>query len=113
MDHFNQLPEFEKEMKRLGKKYPSLSDDIIKFEQVISQYPTGIGKNFQILHSGENIKIVKSRLACRSLKDRSIRIIYAYHDDIITFVYIEVYYKGDKENEDRERIKQYLKNVAQ
>ncbi|MFA6295173.1 MAG: hypothetical protein WC666_01975 [Candidatus Paceibacterota bacterium] len=112
MNRFNQLPEFEKEIKRLGKKYPSLSDDIDKFKQIINQYPTGIGKNFEILHNLEKVKIIKSRLACKSLRDRSVRIIYAYHNDSITFVYIEIYYKGDKENEDRDRIKQYLKSVV-
>ncbi len=52
-----------------------------------------------------------TKFACKSLKgtgSRSgIRIIYAYYEkeDIIEF--IEIYYKGDKENEDRERINKY------
>ena len=36
---------------------------------------------------------------------------YAYHQQLITFVYLEVYFKGDKENEDRERIEEYLKGI--
>ncbi len=111
MSHFNQLPEFQKELKRLGSKYPSLCDDLKNFEILISEYPTGIGKNFEIVHSSEIVKIVKARLACKSLKARSIRIIYAYHKNTITFVYIELYFKGDKANEDRVRIAQYLKSV--
>lgn len=110
MSHFEQLPEFEKEVKRLGDKYPSLFDDLKKFEKLLDVYPTGTGKNFTIIHYTEAIKVVKARLACKSLKARSIRIIYAYHNSTITFVYLELYYKGDKENEDRERIKEYLKN---
>jgi hypothetical protein len=41
-----------------------------------------------------------------------IRVIYAYHEkeDIIEFV--EIYYKGDKANEDRERILRYYKGKA-
>ena len=57
-------------------------------------------------------QIYKSRkFACKSLKgtgSRSgIRIIYAYYkkEDIIEF--IEIYYKGDKENEDRKSIIKY------
>lgn len=110
MSHFNQLPEFEKEFLRLSKKYRSLSDDIKKFGRFVLENPTGLGKNFTIIHSCENLKVVKARMMCRSLKDRSIRVIYAYHDDMVTFVYIELYFKGDKENEDRARIEKYLKS---
>lgn len=110
MNHFNQLPEFQKELKKLGSKYPSLSNDLKKFEVILSTYPMGIGKNFDIIYFSETIKIVKARLACKSLRGRSIRVIYAYHNDTATFVYIELYFKGDKENEDRERIKYYLKS---
>lgn len=112
MRNFNQLPEFQKEFKRLGGKYPSLSDDLIKFQGIIQDFPTGIGKNFSVIHDSEKTKIVKARLSCKSLRDRSIRIIYAFNKDIIDFVYIEIYFKGDKENEDRERITQYLKSVV-
>ena len=52
---------------------------------------------------------MKARLACKSLRDRSIRVIYAYHNDTVTFVYIELYFKGDKKNEDRERVREYIK----
>ena len=112
MSHFNQQPEFEKEFKRLAKKYRSLPQDLKDLEEVLETLPTGIGKNFSILHYSEKVKIVKTRLACKSLHDRSVRIIYAYHNNTITFVYIEIYYKGDKENEDKERIEEYLKTIA-
>jgi hypothetical protein len=39
------------------------------------------------------------------------RIIYAYHGEVFTFVYIEIYFKGNKENEDRGRVEMYLKNL--
>lgn len=111
MNLFNRLPEFEKEFSKLSKKYPSLIDDLKKFERFISLNPVGAGVNFvTIYHVGE-IRIVKSRLACKSLRKRSMRVIYAFHDDSVIFVYIELYFKGDKENEDSERIKQYIKNI--
>ena len=111
MNHSNKLPEFEKEFDRLLKKYRSLSEDLKSFEKVIFNMPTGFGKNFTIMRSDENLKIVKARLMCKSLRNRDIRIIYAYHQNTLTFMYIEMYFKGDKENEDRERIKRYLKNM--
>jgi len=109
MSRFNLLPEFERDLERLTKKYPSLNRDLIDLGGVLRVFPTGRGKNFTILHSTAEVKIVKTRLACKSLRNRSMRVIYAYHNDAAAFVYIEIFFKGDKENEDRERIKEYLK----
>lgn len=111
MSHFNSLPEFEKEFFRLSKKYPSLIEDLKKFEKLVSLNPVGLGVNFVTIHFSPEVKIVKTRLACKSLRKRSIRIIYAYQGNRRTFMYLEIYFKGDKENEDRERIKQYLKSI--
>ncbi len=111
MSLYSKLPEFEKELKKLSKKYPSLASDLKSFEKIIAVYPTGIGSNFVTVHHSPNCKIVKARLACKSLRDRSMRVVYAYHDDTITFVYIEIYFKGEKENEDRDRIEKYIKSI--
>jgi len=111
MSHFSQLPEFEREFKKLSKKYRSLNQDLKNLEIVLQNYPTGIGKNFTITYFETSLKIVKVRLVCRSLRDRSMRIIYAYHDDTFKFMYIEIYFKGDKENEDKQRVKDYLSKI--
>jgi hypothetical protein len=111
MNHFKRLLEFEKEFKVLLKKYRSLDKDIEDFESFIRVLPTGAGKNFTIIYSREKVKLVKARLACKSLRDRSMRIIYAYHDDVFTFVYIEIYFKGNKENEDKTRVQDYIKSL--
>lgn len=109
---FSQLPEFEKELKRLSKKYPTLVGDIEDIKPVLLSSPTGIGKNFTIIRVLPQVKIIKVRIHCESLRARTVRLIYAYHSDRIEFMYIEVYYKGDKENEDRERIEEYLKGCG-
>ncbi|MDO8183478.1 MAG: hypothetical protein Q7T49_00635 [bacterium] len=109
MTKFYQLPEFTKELKRLSKKYPSLIGDIEDLKPILLASPTGIGKNFTIINITGEVKIIKVRIHCESLRARTIRLIYAYHEDKIEFVYIELYFKGDKENEDRERIAKYLK----
>jgi hypothetical protein len=59
-------------------------------------------------------KIYKSRkFACRSLKGKGgycgIRIIYAYYEEEDIIEFVEIYYKGDKANADRERILRYYK----
>ncbi len=112
MTRFNQLPEFQKDFKRLAKKYQSLIEDLNKLERSIILNPTGVGNNFVILYQASNFKIIKTRMACRALQDRSMRVIYAYHNGIATFVHIEIYFKGDKANEDRERIKEYIESVG-
>ena len=109
MNNFDALAEFENEFKRLLKKYKTLGDDFEKFKEVIFITPTGIGKNFVIVHSLSNLKIVKARMACRALRDRSLRIVYSYFEQEQKIEFIEIYFKGYKENEDRERIKEYLK----
>ncbi len=111
MTSFNAIAEFEKEFKRLIKKYKTIDDDFEKFKKVIFTTPTGVGKNFVIIHSTETVKVVKARMACRTLHDHSLRVIYAYFEQNQHIDFIELYFKGDKENEDRERIKEYLKNV--
>lgn len=110
MSHFSRLPEFEKEFKHLAGKYRSLPRDIAHLEEMIARHPTGIGTNFIIIHRGAAVMIVKTRLSCESLKKRSLRLIYAYRKDTEAITYIELYFKGEKGNEDRERIKEYLKN---
>lgn len=110
MSKFSSLPEFEKELKRLSKKYPTLTRDIEDIKPVLISSPTGIGKNFTIISATQEVKIVKVRIHCEALRARTIRLIYAYHKNTVEFMYIELYFKGDKANEDRERVAQYLKN---
>lgn len=120
MNSFDVLPQFEKEFKRFFKKYKTLDDDFEKFKKVLLAAPIGVGKNFVVIHSSPTIKIVKARMACRALRDRSLRVIYAYlpaeasaqtgFEQNQRIEFIELYYKGDKENEDRDRIKEYLSN---
>ena len=108
MENFSSLIEFEKEFKKLSKKYKTLSDDLEKFKKVLEVCPTGVGKNFTIIHSLETVEIVKARMACRALRDRSLRVIYGYIEKERKIEFIEIYFKGNKENEDRYRIKNYL-----
>ena len=107
--NFSNITEFEKEFGRLFKKYRTLDEDLEKFRKILLVSPTGVGKNFVVIHSSKSLKIVKARMACRALRDRSLRIIYACFEQNSRIEFIELYFKGDKENEDRGRIKEYLK----
>ncbi len=61
-----------------------------------------------ILTQTESLLIVKARLACKYLRNSSLRVIFAYfiHERRVDF--IELYFKGDKEREDSARIDRYL-----
>lgn len=116
--HSKRTPEFERDLKQLSKKYRSLPDDLEEFLRVISLQPRGAGKNFAVLTVQGAITIIKARLFCRALKGNTLRIIYAYIEETneVEFVgieFIELYFKGDKENEDQKRIQEYLsiKNI--
>ena len=111
------LAEFEKDLKKLSKKFRTLEDDLQTFiqKQLNLYHKLHIDNKgiFPISDLGIIYpKIFKAKkFACRSLKGKGvtsgIRVIYAYfaQEDVIEL--IEIYYKGEKENEDRNRI---LKN---
>ena len=109
MMNFDELPEFTKECKRFARKYKSLSGDLQEFKNVVSVVPLGNSKHFNIVTQTESVKIVKARLFCRYLKGSSLRVIYSYIEKEKKVEFIEMYFKGDKRNEDRERIRRYLK----
>jgi mRNA-degrading endonuclease RelE of RelBE toxin-antitoxin system len=115
----SRLPEFEKDLKKLLKRFRTLEEDLAIFIQtelnLYHKLGTDIGGIFPIpnLHI-QNPKIFKAKkFACRSLKGKGaqsgIRVIYAYFMEEDRIELIEIYYKGDKENEDRDRISRYHK----
>ncbi|MEK7101590.1 MAG: hypothetical protein AAB882_00350 [Patescibacteria group bacterium] len=108
---YAELPEFSHELKRLSKKYRSLPDDFEKLKQTLAKLTIRDGGNhWNCLYKNENIAIYKIRLACKYLRATTSRVIYAHHKEPARIVFIEIYFKGDKENEDLKRIRDYLKN---
>ncbi len=115
----NRLPEFEDDIKKLGKKFRTIEDDLTIFieKQLYLYHKLKIDNRgiFQITGlSIDDPKLYKAKkFACRSLKTKGvqsgIRVIYAYFEDKDSIDLIEIYYKGDKENEDRQRILKYCK----
>ena len=112
MKNFSFLPEFSREFKKLSRRYGTLGDDLETFKEVLQSSPTGFGNSFTVVHSTQAVVIIKTRVACRSLRGRSLRVIYAYCEREQKVEFIEIYYKGNKENEDRNRIKEYLKSAS-
>ncbi len=113
MTNFDELSEFKKEFKRLSKKYRSLADDLKTFKKVLLVRPLGAGKHFIVMHASSGTTIVKAHLACRALRNNHLlRVIYAYIEEEEKIEFIELYFKGDKANEDRDRIRAYLNSHA-
>lgn len=110
---FDALPGFTKEFRRLAKKYRSLPDDLEEFKRVLNIQPLGNSKHFNVIAKNEEVAVLKSRLFCRYLKGSSLRIIYAFHRKKAFIGFIEIYFKGDKENEDRRVIEEYMMNCNQ
>lgn len=106
--NFNETVQFSKDFKRLSKKYRSLPDDLLEFKKIVAVLPLGSRKHFVILHNLEQVKIMKARLFCRYLRGASLRIIYAYRQAETTIDFIELYFKGEQINEDRDLISHYL-----
>ena len=118
---YKQTGDFEKDLKRLLKKFPTLIEDIeiAKVFAIELFHLKNTDKRAIFLIPNfctEELKICKlKKFASKALKGRGvksgIRIIYAYYVPTHTVDFIEIYFKGELENEDRERIKQYLASM--
>ena len=76
---------------------------------MIAAVPPAPSRRVSILTQTESLLIVKARLACKYLRNSSLRVIFAYfiHERRVDF--IELFFKGDKEREDGARINRYLR----
>lgn len=112
---FKNTIEFQKDFKKLFKKFRTLDKDLVEFKKVLNESPLGIGKHFNVIAKKDFVHIVNARFFCESLKKKNLRIIYAYIEnhqiiEMVGIEFIEIYFKSDKENENRERINNYFKN---
>lgn len=96
---------FQKEFEKLKKKYRSLEEDFEILKKVILTVPFGNGtKHWNTLKKDDEKCIMKIRMMCRSLKGADFRVIYYYDREVLELEFIEISFKGNKENEDRERV---------
>jgi hypothetical protein len=108
--NFDELAEFKKDLKGLLKKYRTLNDDLNVVKRVLEVYPDERPPfSFRIDNLGIESCIIKvKKIACRSLKGRGVnsglRLIYAHFPNDQKIIFIELYHKNDKENEDVKRI---------
>ena len=115
--HLSHLPEFDEELDKLGKRFRTIRADLEIFvdKQLYLYHKLKIDNRgiFQITGlSIEDPKLFKAKkFACRSLPGKGvqsgIRVIYAYFEKQDKIELVEIYFKGNKETEDRRRIARY------
>ena len=107
---FESVPEFEKDLKKLRKRFRSLTEDLEVVKKVLTTSPYERPPfSFRIEGLGIGTCVIKVRkIACKSLKGRGVnsglRLVYAHFEVEEKVILIELYHKGDKSCEDRERI---------
>jgi len=123
---FNEIrmfKEFEREFRKFLKRFKTLNEDLNTFinTQLKIAHKLNIIDNKSIVRISnigiDSPKIYKARkFSCKSLKGKGcfsgIRIIYAYYEEEDAIEFIEIYYKGEKANEDRDRIITYYKKKS-
>ncbi len=107
---FDELTEFKRDLKKLLKKYRTLNTDLNVVKKVLEFSPDERPPfSFRIDNLGLETCVIKvKKIACRALKGRGVnsglRLIYAYFQEKEKIIFVELYHKNDKENEDRQRI---------
>ena len=121
--NYNETEEFTRDFKKLLKKFSSLAEDL----EVNKQYRIELfhiqkidsRSVFKIKGVGniEELQFYKiTKFQCKSLKGRGaksgIRVIYAYFPIEQKIVFLEIYFKARQENENRQRITDFIKTEA-
>ena len=111
---FDEIPEFERDVKQLLKKYRSLQDDLRIVERVLEILPDERPPfSYRLENLGIQTCVIKvKKIACKALKGKGvqsgIRLVYAYFPLDQKIVFIELFHKNEKPLEDRNRILKYF-----
>lgn len=121
--NYSSIPEFEKDFKKLAKRYRTLGDDFENMKKNLLEvhYIKGIPlpPNAIVDIAGmcrETYKSKKVRkFACKSLKNlgnrSGIRVIFVLEPDDLKITFIEIYHKNDKPIENKERLKDFINEL--
>jgi hypothetical protein len=114
---YSTTAEFDRDLKKLTKRYETLPEDLetVKRSAIELCHIHNISQNvIEIRGAGntEDLQFYKvKKFASRSFKGRGnntgLRLIYVFFPKKMEVTLLEIYIKGDKENEDRKRIKEF------
>ena len=123
---FEELQEFNRDLKKLTKRYRTLNSDLETIKKVLKVNPQARPPfSFNIDGLGITSCVIKvKKIACKSLKGKGVntglRLIYAYFEERVEdvesiettlgekIIFIELYHKSGKAQENRERILKYF-----
>jgi len=120
--NYDETEEFTHDFKKLLKKFSSLVEDL----EVTKQYRIELfhckkidsRSIFEIQGVGntEDLQFFKiKKFQCKSLKGRGaksgIRVIYAYFPIEQKIIFLEIYFKADQSNENRQRIINFINTI--
>lgn len=111
---FNYSAQFQKDLKRLKKKIPSLEGDLENFKRYFGAVELDNNKRYITLWMGDDqvVRIVKTRLMVRSLKGSTMtRLVFAFCVKRHQIDFLELYLKNDKNREDSKRIEAYREQI--
>ncbi len=112
---YTYLPEFEKDLKRLLKRYISLNEDLIKIMSILEVYPNARPPfSFLLYNKSNTVSVIKiKKIACLSLRGKGVntglRMIYILNHKSNTIEFIELYHKNEKANKDQKRFLHLMK----
>lgn len=119
---YEETEEFARDIKKLLKKFRSLREDleVVKRNAIELFHVHGLDNRsvFRIpgLGSGGILPYKIKKFACKALKGKGnqsgMRVIYAYLVQVQKVVFLEMYYKADQANENRQRVTDFLKRLT-
>lgn len=113
-----QVEEFEKDIKKLEKRFPTISEDLENFKKVLILDPRKLSgvirAHYQEIKIKPEVEVYKARkFRCKSLKGRGsrsgIRVIYGFWPMLNKISLLEIYYEEKKKGDcNLERLKYYF-----
>lgn len=117
---FGATAECEKELAKFCKKYRAFGNDVADVKELLRENIVPPGKGTAVLRksaataAAPAFLVAKIRLTCKEMqksKRHSLRLVYAHLPEKNEIVFVELYAKGKKANEDRERIRRFLETL--
>ena len=122
MINYKTLPVFDKDFKALLKRYRTLESDFETFKKYTietfyeQKTPTTAFVPVEGFCGEDYVSNKVRKFACKSLPGRGnqsgIRIIFVWQETLRLATFVEMYFKGDKPEEDRERLGDFVKTCC-
>jgi hypothetical protein len=121
MIRYNALPAFDKDFKKLHKRFSTLDRDfeIMKRGVIevchLQNIKTPAAVKIEGFCCERYLSMKVRKFSCMALKGRGsasgLRVVYVFEPENYNVTFIEIYFKSDKENEDKDRLKAFLKSL--